>query len=288
MNYKNIDNEINFNNLNSTKKSKKFIIIIIITHIFTLTLGFLICFLFFRKKDNNNNNNNNKPRYEDGPLYDIIEKPSFVSHSNTLIYIHGLDNSPLKNAENLIYPIFPIVPNDTKVVLICAPFTEIPKLNKTGTSWFDIKIPFTLDNDSYNFNDVLNNSKRIINLIDKEAEELNGNYSKIFLLGYSQGACMSMYIGFNIEHELGGIVSLSGIVFPEVLSQPTFHNNTKTNFLVCHGEDDKVFDININKETFKKFENYLNFEFKYYKNVGHNSFESSKYDIQEFFSNFMK
>lgn len=287
MNYKNIDNEINFNNLNSTKNSKKIKIILIISHIITLSIGFLICFFFFRKKDNDNNNND-KPRYEDGPLYDIIEKPSFVSHSNTLIYIHGLDNSPLKNAEKLIYPIFPLVPNDTKVVLICAPFTEIPKLNKSGTSWFDIKIPFTLDNDSYNFNDVLKNSKRIINLIDKEAEELNGNYSEIFLFGYSQGACMSMYIGFNIQHELGGIVSLSGIVFPEVLTQPTFFNNTKTKFLVCHGENDKIFDVKMHKETYKKFINYSNFDFKYYNNVGHDSFDSSKYDIQNFFSNYMK
>lgn len=287
MNYKNIDNEINFNNLNSTKNSKKIKIILIISHIITLSIGFLICFFFFRKKDNDNNNND-KPRYEDGPLYDIIEKPSFVSHSNTLIYIHGLDNSPLKNAEKLIYPIFPLVPNDTKVVLICAPFTEIPKLNKSGTSWFDIKIPFTLDNDSYNFNDVLKNSKRIINLIDKEAEELNGNYSEIFLFGYSQGACMSMYIGFNIQHELGGIVSLSGIVFPEVFTQPTFYNNTKTKFLVCHGENDKIFDVKMHKETYKKFINYSNFDFKYYNNVGHDSFDSSKYDIQNFFSNYMK
>jgi len=286
MNYKTIDDEINFNNLNYSKKSKKLIIILLIlSHIFILLLGFIICY-FFVKKDNNDNNNT--LRYEDGPLYDIIEKPSFNSHSNTLIYIHGLDNSPLKNAEVLIYPIFPLVPNNTKVVLICAPFTEIPKLQKNGTSWFDIKIPFKLDNDSYNFNDVLNNSKRIIELIDKEAEELGGNYSKIFLFGYSQGACMSMYIGFNIKQELGGIVSLSGVLFPEVLTQSTFNNNTKTKFFICHGESDKVFDIKIHKETYKNFKNYSNFEFKYYKNIGHNSYESFKHDIQTFFSNNME
>ena len=47
-------------------------------------------------------------------------------------------------------------------------------------------------------------------IIDKEADLLGGDYSKIFLLGYSQGAMMAAWIGLMSDKPLGGIVGICG------------------------------------------------------------------------------
>lgn len=271
----------------TTLSTKLLISIIIISHIIVLLIGILISYFIFSNKKEYIF----PPRYQDGPLYDIVETPSFQKHTHTLIYIHGLDNSPLKNAENMTTPLFPLVPNDTKVVLICAPYTYISRSKISGTSWFDIKAgPFELTPEYYSYTDVVINSKRIIELIDKEANELNGDYSKIFLYGYSQGACMSYYIAFNlgVGKELGGVASMSGVMFPEIFDEDTYNDNTKTHFLIGHGKEDEIFNIELHKKTIKKFDDYPNFERHYYDGIKHFIFDASKQDLQNFFHKYMK
>ena len=35
-------------------------------------------------------------------------------------------------------------------------------------------------------------------------------------LGVSQGACISLLVGLTFEHLIGGVISLSGYLFPEI------------------------------------------------------------------------
>ena len=56
----------------------------------------------------------------------------------------------------------------------------------------------------------------LVKLIKQEAKQLNGKYQNIFIGGHSQGACLSLYTVYSIKELLGGVISCSGVLFPEV------------------------------------------------------------------------
>jgi phospholipase/carboxylesterase len=76
--------------------------------------------------------------------------------------------------------------------------------------------------------------------IDDEAKSFNGDYSRIFLVGYSQGGMLSLWAGLNYNRKLGGIVALHSI-------EPVIHLDSRiskfcshTPVYHIHGEEDKV------------------------------------------------
>ena len=86
-------------------------------------------------------------------------------------------------------------------------------------SWFDVRSLFAINENNVNlinFEDVNKSTKRIGEIIEKEAQYLKG-YNNIFLGGFSQGACMSIHIGLSYEKTLGGIICVSGALFPNTL-----------------------------------------------------------------------
>ena len=98
-------------------------------------------------------------------------------------------------------------------MLLTAPDSD---LNETSDhhSWFEYKnMDLKLEDlDSFLDTEQLkNNAQKIIDIIYHEVEtHLNNDFTKVFLSGFSQGAALSMYIGYNIPERLGGVFALSG------------------------------------------------------------------------------
>ena len=68
-------------------------------------------------------------------------------------------------------------------------------------------------------------AERIIKLVDQEVEDLNGDYGKIVVGGFSQGACVAYSTFLKIKHKIGAIVALSGHTPPiktELLDEDKF------------------------------------------------------------------
>ena len=60
----------------------------------------------------------------------------------------------------------------------------------------------------------------LLNLVEVVAENYHkGDYSKIFIGGFSSGACLSLLIGLSLKNTVGGILMCSGIVFPGVIGR---------------------------------------------------------------------
>jgi predicted esterase len=59
------------------------------------------------------------------------------------------------------------------------------------------------------------NANFICKIIKNEANILGGDYSKIFIGGFSQGCSMSFYIALTHPKLLGGALCLSCKLFPE-------------------------------------------------------------------------
>lgn len=147
------------------------------------------------------------------------------------------------------------------MIFLRAPIKNVTyKEMKNVTSWFDInKIPIN-SSDDYNFTEATE-SKNILNeYINKEAKLLNGNYNKIFIGGHSQGACLALYTEYTSDYLLGGVISLCGILFPQI---DKIENKEELKTFLGHGKKDKQIPFDFHKKTIERISNYKGVE-KYY------------------------
>jgi phospholipase/carboxylesterase len=104
------------------------------------------------------------------------------------------------------------VPEDMKIILLTAPQASVTvNGGMRMNSWYDIK-SFERKEGDISQSDVENNSKRVIKLIEEESKVVG--IERIFIGGFSQGACMSLYIGLSYENNIGGVIAMSGLLFP--------------------------------------------------------------------------
>ncbi|MDP4164574.1 MAG: dienelactone hydrolase family protein [Bacillota bacterium] len=95
---------------------------------------------------------------------------------------------------------------------------------------------------------------RLSNFIDYASEQYPVDPSRFYLLGFSQGAILSMTLGLTLENKIKGIVALSGYIPQFVKEEYTIQPDGHLSVFVSHGEFDQVlpFDWGIaNAEYFK-------------------------------------
>lgn len=208
--------------------------------------------------------------------------PKNATQEQTLIYLHGLGDSPMGYLDMFNHPNSPI-PKNTKIILLCAP--KKPVTSYSGhvmTSWFDIYKQNKLVG-NYNFEDVKANSQFIIKIIEEEAKFYKGNYSKIFIGGFSQGACVSLHIGFTLNHVLGGVLSLSGILFPESISNPdSIKEKDKLPIFIGLGTKDNIIEFEKAEQSYKPIMSKSSVEVHTYKNMKHSICSQEEDDIKTF------
>ena len=206
-------------------------------------------------------------------------------HTHTLIFMHGLGDSP-ESFKNFFDSDFFSDNVNVKVILLRAPIN--PSTIGGGrfmNSWFDIKRFPILDENCYNYEDVKTMSKSIIEFIKEEAKLLNNDFSKIYLGGFSQGGCLSWEIGYCYEYNLGGILSFSGTLFKQ---SQILKGKENLKVFCGNGESDAKIPYFIVKETLKPVEKFPGFEIHIYKGLSHTiSFDEIK-NAKEFLKRIMK
>jgi phospholipase/carboxylesterase len=96
---------------------------------------------------------------------------------------------------------------------------------------------------------VQDSTEIVTRLIEQEVKLLGGNYSRIILGGFSQGACMSLHIGLQFPHRLAGIIALSGFLFPTTVISEV---NKDTPIYIAHGELDPVIRWQLAKVSYER------------------------------------
>ena len=216
--------------------------------------------------------------------FNIVKKNSHIhltpkngKYSHIIIFLHGLGDSPNSYSsfflnENVIPENFPI-----KIILLQSPF-----LMTNGfpfPSWFTIT-KFPIDSEKcYNFEEAKKNSKIITDVIEEEVKLIDGKYGNIFIGGFSQGACLSLYTGLTYEHLLGGIISLSGALFSQT---KILDSNKGIKIFVGHGEKDDVIPYKTNQESLKPIENFSGLCRYSYPNLAHSINEKEIQDLNNF------
>lgn len=127
-------------------------------------------------------------------------------HTHTIIFLHGFSGQGNNVAW---YNRHSALSKHARVVAPSAPL--YPAKNYPSRWYHNIKHKKFLHSWT-NSKDYVNSHKkqiqRIWQLIHREAKALGGDYKRIFLVGYSQGADMAIHIGVGFNKPLGGIVAL--------------------------------------------------------------------------------
>lgn len=161
------------------------------------------------------------------------------NHDASVIWMHGLGASSSDFAD---MPRIIKRPG-TRWVFPNAPVRAVTLNNGYPMpSWYDIRFmdgeEQGRDRESY---EEAVNSGQIINALI-EAEHARGvPYSRIVLIGFSQGGAMSLFTGCRFPERLAGMVCLSGyMLFPDRTLVECSDANRKTPVLVCHGTQDPM------------------------------------------------
>ena len=148
--------------------------------------------------------------------FNVYMTPKDGIYTHLIIFLHGKGDV----AESYIYFFLKnkVLPESIpfKIILLQSPCSTVVFNRPMGTSWFNIsKFPL-VSRECYNFEEAEISKKKIEKVIDEEVKLLNGKYENIYLGGFSQGACLSLLVGLTFEHLIGGVISLSGYLFPEI------------------------------------------------------------------------
>ena len=127
------------------------------------------------------------------------------------------------------------------------------------------RAPFTLLHGSYSWFDIDRSSGTTV-ISEKEAEEsrlkiiafinqmvlkYNADKTKVFLMGFSQGAMMSFSVGLTSPQTIKGLVAMSGRILPQVKSQiATADQLQNLKVMIAHGTKDPVVPFINAKESY--------------------------------------
>ena len=163
------------------------------------------------------------------------------------------------------------IPDTFKIILPCAPYSFVTRLNFDTTSWFDIlgENNAVIKEEDIVFDDMDKNSQRIKQLIVNEAKAFNKDNSKVFVGGFSQGACMTFHIGLSFNHTLGGIIPFRGI---PVSNTNIYENREELNIFTILGGKDIYFPL---KNETEQIETIL-FDFP---NLSINDYENEEHTV---------
>lgn len=196
----------------------------------------------------------------------LILTPASGTYKYSLIWLHGMNMQVQKFYNIFLSDELIHLLSDFKVILPQAPTAPVRVEGKAVPSWFDVTErkfgkPFDL---LFGRSEILSNAKTISDLIETEAKALGGDYSKVFLGGFSQGCALALYAGLSLPQKLGGIVGYAGYFFeitPELADD--------RQVLVIHGHKDKIRPWTQVEHTYEPLKDKENVKFSFFDSMGH-------------------
>ena len=131
---------------------------------------------------------------------------------------------------------------DTKWVFPQAPY----KSDKSGYTWFD-------GNDETGWKYI--DSFKIINSLIQDLVDQGFTYDEIFLLGFSQGACLAMEWIIRQPFSIGGAIPIAGFIKDkDRFKIDANHESKGTQVLLIHGNKDGIIHPEESEKALKLFQ----------------------------------
>jgi phospholipase/carboxylesterase len=171
-------------------------------------------------------------------LDSVIIEPS-ATHTGSVIWLHGLGASG--------HDFEPVIPwlrrPDLRFVLPHAPYRPVTINNGyVMPSWYDIRT-LAAGPEREDTAQIAESTELVRALI--AAEVAAGiPTERIALIGFSQGAAMTLHTGLRHESPLAGLAVLSGyLLLEDTIKGEATHANRSTPLLFCHGTRDDVVKV---------------------------------------------
>ena len=141
---------------------------------------------------------------------------------------------------------------------------NICSVNPSGFEWFNLMNPDIKNVDLELESSVL----KLTKFIDAKLKDLSLDYSKLFLVGFSQGTMMSLHYALTNPNKIAGVIGYSGKIYdPSILE-----NNIKSRppIFLMHGDGDNIVPLEDMMEA-KNFltKNKVDLKTKIFKGCGH-------------------
>lgn len=197
----------------------------------------------------------------------LVLAPADGNYKYCLVWLHGMNMSVQKFYNVFLSEEMIGLLKDFKIILPQAPIAPVTvEGGKAVFSWFNVtqrKFGKPFD-ELFGRQEIYDNSKTIVDIIDAEAKHLGGDYSKVFLGGFSAGCAMALYNGLSIPQKLGGIIGYAGYFFEITPELPDDRN-----LLILHGNKDTVRPWAQVEATYAPLKDKENVKFLLYPSMGH-------------------
>jgi phospholipase/carboxylesterase len=164
-------------------------------------------------------------------LYYIQRKPKVApENAPLLVLLHGYGSH-----EQDLFSFAEELPDELRIISVRAPHNN----GFGGFAWYAINF----DADENKFSD-LDQARESLIQIKELITELKATYhpSKVFLLGFSQGAILSYAFSLNYPNQVNHVVALSGYLIHDLL--PTSkETEISTDYYISHGTVDQVIPV---------------------------------------------
>ncbi|KAF8061011.1 phospholipase carboxylesterase [Lyophyllum atratum] len=179
------------------------------------------------------------------PYQDTVAVPARHAHSATVIFIHGLGQSNLTWRMVVIEALAPKLPH-VQWILPQAPKRHVSMNHRhRRPSWFDVaQLPPGQNEFDEN---AISESIGVIEDLILSQVHAGIDSRRIVLVGFSQGAALSMMVALSSLHYLGGVVSLSGWIPPR--ARYMMHATPSLPVLWCHGAADREIPISYGQDA---------------------------------------
>lgn len=202
-------------------------------------------------------------------LYYIKRAPKNTTQNPPiLIMLHGYGSH-----EEDLFSFSEELPDDLFIISARAPYG----MGYGGHAWYSIN--FDADENKFSDTDEAKSSLKLIDgLIDHIQEEFTP--SKIFLLGFSQGAILSYAYSLNFPNKVNHVVALSGYLMQDLLPIE-IDPSIITDYYISHGVVDQVIPVQWARKApeFMKLSN-LSHEYSEYP-VGHGVAPQNFYSFKD-------
>lgn len=138
------------------------------------------------------------------------------------------------------------------------------------------------DNETQDAVEVQRSRDLISDLIAQQIDE-GVPPENVFLIGFSQGAVMSLDTALRYPKRLGGIVSLSGyVIHPDALRREQHEANQRIPIFLAHGTRDRILSLDVGRENRRILED-MNYDVEYHEyDTGHRISSDETRDIRAF------
>ena len=166
------------------------------------------------------------------------------------------------------------VPNTMKVIMPTAPMRHWSiAFGADCNCWFNYKKLNFMRNpeEEIDFDHVKEQTDRIMAIIDEEIKQnLNGDSSKLFIGGFSQGAALAFYIAWEYPENFGGIILLSSHWLYSDPGTQIQESKRSIPIFTYHGTMDFKIPFKAANEYIKNLEEIgFNIEYHIEKKMGH-------------------